>query len=227
MFLLNILFTATTFLNQNPSSEIVGHIAPLPNELLSQPIILNDCPGVKIIEWTGSPNKPNTTPNEKTIDVLNKVCKQSQKMFVNFVSSYNLKVDTSLEFRYTVSILPWNAFDAAGKVWGPGDGDDYRALQDTKWRFNTRFQANDPIKEYLGWTERSLHHLFVLNDVLDHEKNHDSFIDVFAHELFHAMSEYYGLYSSLSENVSIRQNIDEKLADKFGKLVYTTIKDLS
>lgn len=208
---------------------IVGHPEPLPNELLSEPIVFKNCHGLKIIEWRGSKNKPETSPNKKSIEIINKLCKISLDIFISFLKSKNLSISGDFKYldNYTISLIPWDAFDSGS--WdgvpgnGPGDGDDYRNLQDSKYRFKDRMKFYDNqgnIMELLGFTDRNIKSIYIRNDVLSNNNEINlKFAEVFCHELFHAMSNSFGIYDNLGKNASERQGKDEILAKEFTKFL--------
>jgi hypothetical protein len=118
-----------------------------------------------------------------------------------------------------VSLLPWNAFDADGKNWGSGDGDDYRNLQDNAFRFSERLGFGARVYEMYGWTERNHVRTYLLNDLLDREAGHPPLVEVVAHELFHALNVLSGGFDRLSPNMQEAARLDEELARAFGKSV--------
>lgn len=223
VLLLLIIVIATFASEARSDKNISGHPAPLSHELLPKPIALQDCSGVIIKEWRGSRGKNYTEVNSAAIEKLNKICKASVARFHSYLNQNGIQAK-QCTFTQNVSVLPWDAFDSAGSTWGPGDGDDYRNLQDIKWRFNDRYAPGESIKEVLGWTDRNINYVFIINDVLDRESHHPPVAEIFSHELFHAMSNMCGVWETLGGSVESRQVKDEELASAFGKIIRKELK---
>lgn len=175
--------------------------APLESELLSQPITLADCPGVKIIEWRPTPFKNETNINEKSIKVASKVCALAIKNFIPFVRSINRYAFQTGELKQSLCLMP--ADDS--------DGTKARNLNDIKFRFANRpktFGRRGVIRDVWGYTEYATNNIYLRNDPLVIEYNfvngqpvisykvNPDFITVLAHEFFHAMSYQWGLYET-------------------------------
>src|SRR5690606_15495063 len=120
---------------------------------------------------------------DKAIKIMKATCKVALSMFEPYLKykGYNFIVNEN-EFKVNISLIPWNAFDQSGRIWGPGDGDDYRNLQDTKYRFNKRPNSDTHFKEILGEFDRKSNIIFTINDTLDKDPNHEKFVSLFAHE---------------------------------------------
>src|SRR5689334_5627493 len=89
----------------------VGHMIPLPEELLNSPIQL-DC-GAIIMEWRGS--KINRS-------LPNKLCSFTKEKFFLFINEQNHNYELiDVPFFYDISLIP-------------GD-DNYRSLNDEAYRF--------------------------------------------------------------------------------------------
>lgn len=221
MCMLRSLIVASCFIlwagSAGAETRHVGRPEPQPEELLSAPIKLTECPGVTITEWRRS-NEPFSGESDDAIRVLNKTCKKSVELFMPFLNSVGIDFKQK-PLEENISLLPWNGWDNNHKHWGRGDGDDYRNLQDFVYRFDTRFVKNEQKSEVYGWTDRNINYVFVLNDVLDKEDYHPPFVEVMSHELFHAISNVSGLYNKIGGDR------DEELAMDFGKFVYDKLED--
>lgn len=223
--ILVILIVLLFVYKSDAQTNVSGHPTPLDTELLSSPIVLNDCNGIKIIEWRGSKDKPYTNVNQKSIEFMNKLCRLSFDEFKSFLQSKNLHVETNKIFNYTVSLMPWDPFGTGNwdGVNGDGDGDDYRNLQDYKWRFKDRmkfYDNNGSLVEIVGYTDRNINAIYMMNEPLKNNNELNSkFAEVFCHELFHAMSNNFGVYDILGKNVVEKQTKDEMLAKEFTKFL--------
>lgn len=199
--------------------HVVGHILPLPSELLAKPVKLKACPGFAIVEWKSSKDKHNTEQNEKTKKVIEDTCSISVKLFDEFIAKENLVKKNNNKLKITVSLLPWDVL-GNGTSWGDGDGDDYRNLNDVDYRFRDSIKVTGPnggILDIWGLTERKLDHLFIRNDPLNSNNEPNKiFIKVLSHEIFHTLSSHYGIFDSLGSN---KQHKDEQLALKFDAFV--------
>jgi len=171
---------------------------PRPDELLATPINL-DCPGVQIIEWRPSVQFPTTSgPSPKAIQALNEICKLVFDNFYLFAQQNSLTIKHNNQFVWYLCLMPGSA------KYG---GREPRNLND---HFG-RFYARPPLDEnvyYAGWTAHQRHKIFMKNDVLDETGEINPItLTVFAHELFHALSWYYGIFHD--------PEVDETLAQEF------------
>jgi len=121
LILLAILIASTA----SADELIVGHMKPLPNELLNNPIHL-DC-GLSIREARGGP------PPE-----LETQCLHAKKNFFRFINFKGIK-PREANFAWSMSFLP--------------EGKCYRCLNDTSYRFKYRFIPGNVIG-YTGKDEQ-------------------------------------------------------------------------
>lgn len=154
-------------------------MTPFFEEILLQPVELK-C-GAVVMEWQGK-------HSDQDVDRLNYLCSYAEKKFWEFIKNKGFDIKRNRDFHFQVSLL--------------ADGTGYRQLNDLRYRFQNRFGARG--KEVWGYVYRDTHYLFVFNDV-----DAWNFDDIFIHELFHALSIYYGLFDSHSNKV------DEQLALEF------------
>lgn len=169
------------------NSQTAANMLPTHNELLTQPISLS-C-GVTIREWHGE-----SAPNKQTIKELNTLCHRGLVSFSRFLSSKKLKAPHSGTFSWNWALLP--------------DGSCYRCMNDIAYRFNRRF-IKAPLWGYTGRNERFT---FTVSDL---NLKSPKYNKIFVHELFHAMSMYYGLYDTHAPNDVERTMKDEALAKQF------------
>jgi hypothetical protein len=123
--------------------------------------------------------------------VLNSMCTHAYSNFFKFVKAKGLQYNHSEQFQWNLSFLPEERC--------------YRCLNDEAYRFRHRH-----VQGYLiGYTDRDERYAFMSN-VVDGEFN-----TTFVHELFHAMSMYYGVYDNHPGNYAQKTAQDEKLAQDF------------
>ena len=124
------------------------------------------------------------------IQRLNDTCLLAHSNFGPFLRRNGLKKAHDIEFYWSGSFIP--------------DGTCYRCLNDIEYRF-----ANRPNKEMLsGYSNLDDLHSFI-------GVNRDDVIVTFLHELYHAMSEYYGVFDTLGNTFEERVVRDESLARQF------------
>lgn len=124
---------------------------------------------------------------------VNALCSMSIKMFFPFVHARGYTTSSD-KFIYKISIIP--------------ETTDYRDLNDIKYRFRNRAINREDLS---GYTDYVLEYIFTTSNISSNEFNVS-----FAHELFHAMSHYYGvLYQHEGKNLEEKIRIDELLAEKF------------
>ncbi len=198
-----------------PSLSIAqGHstqMAPLQSERLKNPIVLTDrCKNVNIIEWRFTPGiMRSTAPTKKNIKILDDICNHVMKNVVKFVKSKNYSLNDDISnFNTSVCIMPANLHRF---------GRSPRNLNDIKYRFSTRSKSYTPdgrLYSIWGYYQRYNNHIYIRNDVLlnDGVTANNDFKTTFAHELFHAISYYYGVYYQHNGNKS---GVEEKLAEDF------------
>lgn len=166
-------------------SKVVGHMEPLPHELLVNPIKLQ-C-GLVIREWRG------TIPSLTEIKKLNLLCDVAKKAFVPFLAQHDIKPQHNKPFVWNLSIIP--------------DGRCYRCMHDLHYRFKQRSIRS----ELWGYTGLFEEYIFTVSNTSMRYYN-----VIFTHELFHAFSMYYGVYTSHHPfDNRIRSAKDEKLAVGF------------
>lgn len=163
-------------------------MTPLPSEELAQPIHL-PC-GLTLREWHGQ-----SRPSRAAEAEMERLCVAAERHFVPFLRSRGLELPLPDRgaFRWSESLIP--------------DGHCHRCLNDVQGRFAARFPHN----ELWGYTDLRRQWSFMISDVRS-----PMFRLVFTHELFHAMSMFYGLYESHSGSTWIeKSDVDEKLARAF------------
>jgi hypothetical protein len=160
--------------------HIVGHMIPLPEEILTTPVQL-DC-GATIQEVRGS---------SMDYSHLNSMCTHAYSNFPKFVQAKGLKTESREPFQWNISFLP--------------ESSCYRCLNDEAYRFRYRHVHG----RLIGYTDKNTGYAF-MSSVHDREFN-----TTFMHELFHAMSMYYGVYDSHPGDWSAKTAADEKLAQDF------------
>jgi hypothetical protein len=161
--------------------RIIGHMLPLPEEMLNTPVTL-DC-GVVIKEVRGG---------SLNIAKLNRMCSLAESRFFPFVESKGLTPRNHSVFSWGVSFLP--------------EPRCYRCLNDEDYRFKYRHVHG----ALIGYTDLEQRYIFMLSDFSDREFN-----VTFVHELFHAMSMYYGIYESHVGSWGEKTAADDKLAYEF------------
>ena len=171
-------------------------MTPLADEMLSKPITLSDkCDGVVVREWRET--DPGTEATPAAIRVMDRLCNRALGAFERFTDRHGLERVHSLPFSWSVSVLP--------------DEDCYRCLNDLTYRFSTRFAQI----EVWGYTSLTHRFIFVLNQVQVNGKPGLLWQKVWVHELFHALSMYYGIFESHAGTAAKRVKIDERYAKKF------------
>jgi len=130
-----LLVASTAFGDQ----YIVGHMPPLPNEFLSNPVTL-DC-GVTIQEVRGV-----------SLDYahLNSLCIHAYSNFFKFVEAKGLKTSHRKSLRWNASFLP--------------ERPCYRCLNDETYRFRYRHVHGNLI----GYTDKDIEYAF-MSSVRDHQ----------------------------------------------------------
>lgn len=201
--------------SSGPLTPNLTDIDSLPTETLPEPITLEDCPGVQIVEWRPTNHFESTTgPSIKAISVLNKTCKKAVKGFYEFLSVKHLsKQNYFAQFTQKICLMPARI---------DRGGNEIRNLNDSSFRFQKRKinYTSDGIKYIVsGWTQYDNETIFIMNDVLkDDGSINDKFITVFSHELFHAMAFRYNIVTDLSGKKNDEQSqidINENMAISF------------
>lgn len=184
-----------------------GQMTPFVEELLERPIVLEGCPGVRIVERRTTPGQEAAEgPSPSAVEVLAATCAIALDAFEAFVArevpgDFAVPAYWSLD----VSLLP------LGK-----EGPIARTLADHDGRFASRDKtpgAHDRPVGIWGYTDFTSRFVFVRSDVLlaDGSAN-QTVLTVLAHELFHALSWQSGLHASHSAPRSVA---DEALARRF------------
>lgn len=176
---------------------------PQSYEKLESPIRLIDgCDDIFIQEWRSTPGLMETTgPTSKSIKVINEICNLSLNKFPEFAKKKGFVIKSVDEkFHTTICMMPADVYD---------QGTAPRNLNDLKFRF-----AKRTIRYPLwGYFQRQQNYLYLRNDVLrNNGRINYRFKTVFAHELYHALSYYYGIYYQYSGD---KNKIDEQLAQDF------------
>lgn len=131
----------------------------------------------------------NADLNYKT---LNKLCSFSVEKFFIFIHNKKLQPHHNSPFVWNISFLP--------------EGSCYRCLNDQQYRFYNRYVAGNVI----GYTDGNIHYIFMISNINDPEFN-----VTFVHEVFHAMSMFYGIYNNHPGNYANKSKIDDVLAEEF------------
>jgi len=168
--------------------KVVGHMPPLEEELLSDPITLH-C-GIVITEWQGG------KPTAESIKNMNTLCNEALSAFFPFVKHHKLKAERYGAFNWSLSLIP--------------DGECYRCLNDLDYRFAQRAFLN----KVWGYTDVYAKYIWIVN-----KPEWNFYKTVFVHELFHAMSVYYGVWHNHAETNAERCSIDEKYAEAFTEML--------
>jgi len=126
---------------------------------------------------------------------LSKLCNLARQNFACFINSKGINTNSSERFIWRISFIPI--------------GSCYRCLNDTEYRFYDR-----AVKNVWGYTSYNHRYTFVLSEV-----NYPVFERVFLHELFHAMSIFYGVFDNNGVDDDERISNDEWLAYKFADLM--------
>lgn len=185
---------------------VIGHNKPLPEEILKKPIKLTKlCKHVVISEWRGS------EITDERIRKLDSVCNRAVDNFELFITSNyiieNVRDISKLSVGRKYKIKANGEFNIGG-IFGFSllpDSKEYRGLNDVYFRFDSRIS-----KDVWGYTSKTSSWVWFTADFVD------SPIEmIFAHELFHAMSNYYGImYQHLGSDWEQKFR-EEALAEKF------------
>ena len=160
-------------------------MTPLPSEYLDQPIHLT-C-GLVIREWHGA-----SRPSSAAVAKMDRLCADATLRFRPFLEKHGLGPRATGPFDWSEALIP--------------DGYCHRCLNDTRWRFERRFVHGD-VWGYTGIFEQ---YSFVVSDTLL-----PIFPLVFVHELFHAMSMFYGVFEAHPGSDWDKVEADEQLARAF------------
>lgn len=189
-------------------SKVVGHMEPLPHELLAQPIKLtNYCKGVTIVEWRPTKDSVSiTSPSKEAQKVIEKACNKALSNLQKFANKHNLKIDKNKKFKAKIALMPADIYN---------DGRLYRNLNDNRYRFKNRTRKD--IQYIWGWGSEN-GYLYVRNDVLKYGKQpNPAFELVFVHELWHVISFQYDIFDNLSNDEDEKYRKDEELAQDFSE----------
>lgn len=145
-----------------------------------------DC-GLMIQEWRG------TKPTLVEIKKLNKLCTFAVSKFPEFIAKHNIKKQHNGAFAWNISLIP--------------DGYCYRCLNDIHFRFKRRGLRQD----LWGYTDNNEKYIWTISNTTD-----SYFKTIYIHEIFHALSMFYGIYDSHHPfNNWERSRADERLAQGF------------
>lgn len=184
-----------------------GQITPFADELLPHPIPLEGCDGVQIVEWRPRPGAERSTgPSWPAVDALAATCRAALEAFDTFVADESpFPPPPGTPYRIDVSLLPTGA-----------TGPTARTIADHDGRFASRERTLDHdgrIVRISGYAHFASRFVFVRHDVLtDGGAPNEATLEVFAHELFHAMSWQSGLFA---QHPVPRGEADERLARRF------------
>jgi len=123
---------------------------------------------------------------------LNQMCSRAASSFFPFIEREGLTPMHRNSFDWNVSFLP--------------EPRCYRCLNDETYRFKFRHVHG----MLIGYTDLNQGYIFMLSDFSDREFN-----VTFVHELFHAMSMFYGVYNSHPGSWSDKTAADDRLAYAF------------
>ena len=188
ILLLVLLFPFTVH-----ADESINQMLPLKSELLIQPIVFDGiCKNVKIVEWrdSGTEESIKSFNNQNNLNML---CQYSILKFPAFVRSRGYKINSGI-FTTKISLMPMNSRE--------------RNLNDIKYRFSERgvfCDLNDPCILF-GYFQIADNHIYIRNDAGSDYKV------VFAHEIFHAASVFYGIYY---QHTGPNHIVDENMAQEF------------
>lgn len=182
---------------------------PQPKDLLQTSPKLSKCPGFQIIEWKASKGHQDTTGiSEQNLEIINDVCDKSLTHFESFIAKTGQKLKHHSPFWINVSILPGNM---------ARDGLYYGNLNDDVYRFKNRvknYNSEGRLFSINGYTHYKSKIIFVMNDVMLSDGTPNSkFKEVLSHELFHAMSDHFGVRAQHSDSE------EERLAREYSKFV--------
>lgn len=190
-----------------PERRVVGHSTPLAEELLPEPIPLEGCPGVRVVEWQGTPGLVETTAaSPRAIAVLTASCRLVLARFPAFAREQGLPLVSGDVLSVSVSLLPA----------GAGIGEAYRGLNDLAYRFahhGSRWNEDGSPVYVHGYFEHAPRHVYLRNDVLREDGSaRPFFVVVLAHELYHALSNAHGFALRYAPD---RHGDDEAMARRF------------
>lgn len=129
---------------------------------------------------------------ELDVKKLNEICSHVAANFHRYTKAQELREDHRERFEWSFSFLP--------------EGDCPRCLNDT----SSRFKGHSIRFKVLGLTDLHHQYTFMISDESDKHFQH-----TFVHELFHAMSMYYGVYRNHIGNYRQKTRIDEEHAVRF------------
>lgn len=161
-----------------------GPMTPLQEERLSPPLEL-PC-GLVITEWRGGASDAAAQRHVATL------CRLARSHFGRYIRRAGYHRTHHRPFHYRAALLP--------------TGVEYRALNDTTWRFRGR---TDPTLIW-GTVVQDLGYMFLVGDTTE-----ESFDVTFLHELFHAMSFFYGVVDQHGGTLEERKDAEERLARGF------------
>lgn len=187
-----------------------GPMTPLESEKLPQSLALTGaCANVKVVEWRPTPGfLSSTSYSANALQILDQTCQKAVSNFHAFLVQDGWHVESRSEFSQSVSLMPADL---------NRHGEAYRNLNDASFRFfsRTKEYEDGQVVAIWGYHQRATKYIYIRNDVYrDDKKVNNSFKTVFAHELGHALSNYYGIYSSHKGN---KDEADERLAKNFTK----------
>lgn len=185
LFVIILSFVAPNFAIAD--SKVVGHMEPLPHELLANPIKLQ-C-GLVIREWRG------TMPSLTEIQKLNTLCDLAKEAFIPFLAQHGLTPKHNKPFSWNIAIIP--------------DGTCYRCMHDLDYRFKHRTLRS----ELWGYTSLYEKYIFTIsstsmkfyNEVFTHELFH-------AFSMYYGLYINHHPFDN-----RIRSSKDERLAVSFTK----------
>ena len=207
--LLVALGFAATSASASGDERIVGHIEPLPHELLPEPIQLEHlCGGVSIVEWRPTRDIVSTSPSKEGVAHIRHVCVLALSNVQRFARTRGLKFRMPKQVEVKLSLMPADI---------NFDGTSYRNLNDRDYRFKFRTAQN---VRYIWGFATDVGRIYMRNDpVYANRERNPYFATVLAHELWHAVSFQAGLYETLAETEPEREQLDEELAVAFTRFL--------
>ena len=126
----------------------------------------------------------NSQSSVKQLSIINNVCSNVEEHYRKFVIDHHMGIISSNKFHWNVSMLPMSVI-----------GENYSIMNGDKMIRKHGFLVD-------GYTNPITKHTYSISDMRDY-----LFKTVFAHEMFHAMNFFYGVFKN--------PELEEKLAAEF------------
>lgn len=185
-----ILILLAIFIASTASADelIVGHMKPLPEELLDKPVRI--C-GVSIREVRGA-----TFSSEK-VDELKARCAHAEQNFFRFAEYKGLELKHKQPFEWSFSFLP--------------EASCYRCLNDTSHRFKERFVSGNVI----GYTDKDRKYSWMLSAHWDREFN-TTFVHELFHALSMHYGVYDSHPGTLEQKTEVDEALAQEFTEGLG-----------